>query len=332
VASLFRGITDNWKLKMLAFALAVLLWVVVSAEQVTSSWVTVPLEVQLTDPDFRLTTTELPHEVQVRFTGPGRDLLDLALRRPPLRLTISDVKGPIENRTLDPRSVQVPTQLSVNAVEVRPSFVQLEFSQLSTVMLPVNVRVANRLGDEWAIVDSLRAEPARIRVSGPLEQVRALTSLPTRTVALTSGDTLFSRAVQIDTTGLSGLNIGTRTVQVEGRIDRLVERTITGKEVDVGPGIRIAPEEVNVTLRGPARVVGAVNAELFRIAISIAGIPTRIPDGGFAVPLRVDGLRPGIEATLSPSSVLILPNEPVDSIALPGEPVAEPVEEVQADQ
>ena len=40
-----RFLTDNWQLKLLALALAVLLWVVVSAEQVTSQWIPVPLRI-----------------------------------------------------------------------------------------------------------------------------------------------------------------------------------------------------------------------------------------------------------------------------------------------
>lgn len=323
MASLFRRITDNWKLKMLAVALAVLLWVVVSAEQITSNWVRVPLEVRITDPDFQLTSTDLPREVEVRFTGPGRDLLDLALRRPPLRLTIDDVEELIENRPLNPQAVQVPTQLSVNPVEVRPAFVHLEFRLLSTAMVPVAVRVTNRLGEQWAIVDSLEADPARIRVSGPASEVRTLTSIPTETVTLTADDSIFSEVVAIDTTGLEGLTLSARSVQVEGRIDRLVQRSLSDMPVDVGPGIQIAPQQVDVVLRGPARAVAGVRPELLRIVLSIEGIPTRIPAGGFAVPLRLDGLRPGIRATLTPSSVLILPNEPVDSVALPGSPVTD---------
>lgn len=327
MASLFRRITDNWKLKMLAFAMAVLLWILVSAEQITSNWVTVPLEVQITDPNFQLTTTDLPSEVEVRFTGPGRDLLDLALRRPPLRLTVSDVEEPIENHPLEPRQVQVPTQLSVTAIEVRPAFIRLEFSEMLTAMVPIAVRAANQLGDDWAIVDSLRANPSRVQVSGPVEQVRALTSVPTETVTLTAADTLFSQAVALDTAAVQGLTLSTRSVHVEGRIDRLVQRSIPGVPVDVGPGIRIAPQQVGLVLRGPARVLPAIAPELIRVVLSIQGIPTRIPPGGFAVPLRVDGLRPGVEATLSPSSVLILPNEPVDSVPSAG---AQPPGSVEA--
>ncbi|HEX6069011.1 MAG TPA: hypothetical protein VFZ18_04290, partial [Longimicrobiaceae bacterium] len=73
-----RALTENWQLKLLALALAVLLWVVVSAEQVTSQWIPVPLQINETDPDFELVSTDIPTEVDVRFTGSGRDLVDVA--------------------------------------------------------------------------------------------------------------------------------------------------------------------------------------------------------------------------------------------------------------
>ena len=51
MVSFLRSITENWKLKALAFALAVLVWMVITADPPTSGWFTVPLEVAVTDPN-----------------------------------------------------------------------------------------------------------------------------------------------------------------------------------------------------------------------------------------------------------------------------------------
>src|SRR5690606_5115913 len=116
-----------------------------------------------------IVNSDAPAEVQVRFSGPGRDLLDLALRRPPLRLTVSDIAEPIETRSLDPRMVQLPSQVAVNALDVRPNSVRLEFLRLATVEVPVQVRIAAELGPEWTVGDTVLIEPDRIQVSGPAE-------------------------------------------------------------------------------------------------------------------------------------------------------------------
>ncbi|MEX2583995.1 MAG: hypothetical protein WD766_12010 [Gemmatimonadota bacterium] len=317
--SVFRILTENWKLKVLAFALAVLLWVVISAEQVASNWIRVPLQVQVTDPSYQIASDDLPAEVEVLFTGARSDLFDLGLRRPPLRLTVAEVREPVENRSLDPRMVQIPAQLTVNPLEVRPSSVRLEFTQMQTRSVPVEVRISNELGGEWAIVDSIVSDPPMIQVRGPVERVANAGPIPTEVVDLELGDTTFSRVVQLDTAQVQGLELSTSNVVVSGRFDRVVERRIENVTVDVGPGITILPQEVDVVLRGPRRAVQEVAPGFFRVVVSIGEIPARIPADGVPVPLRIDGLRPDVLATVEPAAVRLFPATPqLDSLFTPG--------------
>lgn len=303
----FRKIARNWKLKTLAFSLAVLLWVAVSSEQITTNWLTVPLQVQVTDSDYRVDTADLPDEVQVRLSGPTRDLLDLAFRRPPFVLTVGGVMNPIETRTLEPRMLQIPGQMGVTPIDVRPSTLRLQFTRIDAKMVPVRVRVTNRLGAEWAVVDTITAEPEQVEVSGPAHLLAPVTEVLTQPFELTSSDSVIDRAVALDTAVLGGLDLSTNSVRLSGRIDRVIERTITDVPVDVGPGVSIIPAEVDVTMRGAESAVRSVNAANFRIVISIGEIPTRIPPGGVVVPLRIDRLRPGVTALLSPGQVRLFP-------------------------
>jgi hypothetical protein len=307
VASFFRRLTENWKLKTLAFALAVLLWVVVSADQVTTTWIGVPLEVQVTDPGYEIVTRDLPREVQVRFAGPGRDLLDLAIRRPPLRLTIREVDDR-EVWALDPRMVQIPGQVAVNPMDVRPGNVRLQFTRVDTRTVPVRVRLDDRLGAEWMIVDSLAAEPSGVRISGPAGSLAGISEVWTVPMEISPRDTLVDEVVPIDTVGLLGLTLSHSAVRVTGRLDRVVERTVTGVPVDVGPGIFIVPRQIDVSLRGPASVVGTVSPPFARVVVAVGEIPERVPPEGIELPLRLDRLRAGVQATLSPSTVRLYPD------------------------
>jgi YbbR domain-containing protein len=318
VASVLRRITNNWKLKVLAFVLAVLLWGVVSAEQVTTSWVWVPLEVEVRDPTFQAVPGVAPLEVEVRFTGPGRDLLDVAVRRPPLRLVLDQIDGEAGTFVLDPRMVQVPRQLAVNALDVRPSLVQLSFAQIDTRAVPVRVRVANRLGPEWAVLDTVRADPTTIVISGPPARVAATDQVFTLPVELTPRDTLFTEVVAIDTTGLSGMGLSIREVRVTALIDRIVERTVSGVPIDIGPGVGVTPQQVTVHLRGPQRALSAVRAGDFRVVVSIGEIPAQIPPEGAVVPLRLDRLRPDVQGTIEPQAARLFPVGPAqDTIPAP---------------
>lgn len=307
MVSFLRRLTENWKLKALAFALAVLLWVVISADQPTTGWFDVPLEVVVTDPNYRLEASEIPSAVEVRFAGPGRDLFDLALRRPSLRLTINEVEDEVEARALEPRMVQLSGRVSVNALDVRPSAVQLRFTRIATAEVPVRPQVAAQLGEEWAIVDTLQTDPATVRITGPARLVEEIDAVTTEPFTLTTQDTVVNEMVALDTASLPGIQLSARTVRVTGRVDRVVQQTLEDVLVDVGPGIGILPRTVNVALRGTQTAVRRVTPGTFRVVISIDEIPPRIPSGGVLVPLRIDGLRPGISATLDPPQVRLFP-------------------------
>lgn len=312
MASFFRRMTGNWKLKTLAVALAVLLWVVVSSEQIVSNWFPVPLEVELTDPDYQLLPSDV-RDVQVRFSGPARDLIDVVVRRPPIRLTINSVTAESGTYELTPRMIQLPGQVSVNALDVRPNTVELHFARVDSRMIPVRVRVNDLLGRDWALVDTLTAEPTVIRIAGPPQRVAARTEIFTEAVGLIPEDTVFRRVVALDTTGFQGLELSARSVEVTGRLDRVIERGIPQVPIAVGPGIRIEPDRVYVLLRGISSIVQGISPTAFRVVIAIEEIPDEIPDEGVVVPLRVDGLPALVQGSVEPAEVRLMPALPPDA-------------------
>lgn len=320
----FRGLTRHWQLKLLAFGLAVLLWVVVSAEQLTSSWISLPFEVQETDPGFQLVAASVPEEVRVRFAGPGRAFLDLALRRPPVLLRIGDVDDVEQVFEVGPSMVRLPDGANVEAYDVDPAFVRLRFRQLAMRDVPVRLRTEG-VDRGWAAMAPLQVSPTTVRISGPPGRIAAIASVSTRPAALPSSEEPFRVRVDLDLAGLAGLEVATRTVVVSGRRERVAERRLAAIPVSVGTGVAVRPTQVDLLLRGPRSVVEAAAAAPLRVVVSIDSIPGQVPPGGITVPLRVEGAPPGVSVTLSPATVQLIPlRMMLDSVQLPGgEPAAE---------
>lgn len=306
--SVLRRITANWKLKLLAFALAVLLWGVVSAEEVTSNWIPLPLEVQMADPDYRLVDGSVPPEVEVRFVGAGRELWDLLIRRPPLVLRVTDVEEAEQSFRLEPDMAQVPRRLAVDPQDVRPSAVRLQFIPLDSRTVPVRVRIGEGLGIGWTLQDSLQVQPQRVRISGPRADVERINSVPTRPVALTPNDSVFSEIVALDTTRFGDLRLSATRVRVTGKIDRVTAVTFLDVPISTGEGAEIRPTEASVQLLGAQKLLRTVGIGDFRVVLALDSIPDQLPAQGLTVPLRVDGLPRGVQATPSPRTVVLLPS------------------------
>ena len=304
---LLRALTGNWQLKLLAIALAVLLWVVISAEQVTSNWIPVPLIVRVTDESFQL-AGDVPREVQVRFTGPGREFFDLAVRRPPLVLTVSEVRDAEQIFDLNPSDVRLPNALDeVSATAVDPGFIRLRFRQTASRTLPVRVDVASGPGRGYTLVGPLRLRPAEVEATGPADQVRRLAAVATVPTTLPSGDSTFTKVVALDTVGLDGVRLSARVVRVSGRVERVVERELEDVAVSVGPGLRIEPARVTVRFRGARSAVEGLARDDFRVVLALDSIPTRVDPDGQPAPLRLEGVPAGLDASVTPAATRIFP-------------------------
>jgi len=245
--------------------------------------------------------------VRVRFAGPGREFIDLAVRKPSLVLRIAEVQDTEQAFELVPSMVRLPDGLEVNAYDVDPAFARLRFRQLARREIPVGITIDTTRAAAWTLVGPLRVTPTRVRVSGPLDRVPALRSVATVAIPIPARDGAFDEEVALDLEPLRGLEISTRTVRVAGRSERVVTRRIPAVPVTFGGGLQLAPEAVEVHLRGGRSAVEAVAPEALRVVLAIDSIPGQVPPGGHAVPVRIEGVDGRIRASTSPATVHLLP-------------------------
>ena len=299
-ARLVRRVTANWGLKVAALALALLLWVVVSAEQVTTQWVPVRVQVVLHDPRLQLTGGAAPAVVDVRFSGSGRDLWELAFRHPVLTLA---VREPSETGiyALEPAMVSVPGRIAVAATDIRPEFVRLSLARLSVRELPVRVRWAGAPGERVEVT------PSHVVVLGAREALAAVDSVATVPVAPAPGDTLVDREVPIDPGSVGGMRSALATVRVRARFPRATVREVPAVTVDAPAGAVVSPLAVVARLEGPAAALEKVNTSALRARLHADSVPRVLPSPGADLPIEVTGLPVGVSAVLLPSHVRVMP-------------------------
>lgn len=301
------NLLQNWRLKLAAFALSVLLWVVLSAEQSTSRWLPVPVEIALRDPAYRLVPTSVPDQVEVRFVGPGRELLELAIQRPRLVVPISEVEDTSELFLLEPRMVQAPNGLAAVPQDVRPGRIRLEFERITRRDIPVAVQISAQPAGGRVLAESLDVSPQRVRVRGPADRLETISAVLTLPLDLSREESNFVRTVPVDTTGLGNLDLGSREVRVSGRVQRIVQQVLQGVPVRVPDGYIASPAEISVVLTGPADPVSTIEPADLRVVVSPADLPSALPAEGALFPVRVDALPNGVRAETRPAVVRIIP-------------------------
>jgi hypothetical protein len=326
-----RRLTARWKLKLTALALAILLWVVVSAEQPTTQWIPVRIDPVVRDPEYVLSGGPDPAVVRVRFRGPGRELWELALERPVLVLPLRDV-GNARSFAVDPAMVSIPEGIrNVQATDVRPAVVRIDLQRLATRTVPVRPRIGTRSLQHYVVPDSPAVLPATVRLTGPEEALAQVESVPTRSFEIVPDDSTFSQRVFLDTTGLHGITVSQQEVRVRGRVERRVDRTFAVVPVTAPEGLAADPAQVAVQVAGPDRVVREIAAPSLRARVPRDSLPATVPGAGMEAPVVVEGVPASVTARAVPARVRIAPAGQAGVVqpgapasALPGTPPPAP--------
>jgi hypothetical protein len=298
-------LTYNWRLKLAALGLAVLIWAVVSSEQVTSQWIPVRVDPVVRDPEYVLGGPTEPAEVRVQFTGPGRELWELALDRPTLVLPLSAV-GDRRAFPVDPSMLRIPSGLSVRVQDIRPAVVRVDLQRLASRVVPVRARIGGRSMERYVVGEDLEILPAEVRITGPADRLAEIQSVTTKRFEIVPvTDSTFSRQVDIDTAGLGGLSFSRAEVRVSGRQDVRGQRILPDVPVSVPEGMTATPARVQVTLQGSQRLLQSTVLPAIRAVVPRDSLPAEIPAAGVDAPLVVQPLSPGVTAV--PQRVRVTP-------------------------
>jgi YbbR domain-containing protein len=276
------GFRHHLGLKFLSLALAALLWLVVSGEQVAERVLRVPLEFTNLPSALEL-VGDAPGQVDVRVRGssgavsrinPG-DLVavvDLRSARPGRRLfhvADDDVRRPF----------------GVDVVQVNPGSVAITFEKSSAKVVPVVPGIDGEPAPGFA-VGAVTSEPSTVEVVGPESALKRLTEAITEPVSV---DGATAPRNELVTVGLADPLLRLRSPQsarvfvtitpapIEWSVPQVPVKIRNGR-----PGAQVQPAQVTVHAKG-ARERAQADASAFEAFVDTAGLRP----GQFTLPVRI---------------------------------------------
>lgn len=304
-------IVRNWQLKLLAFAMAVLLWTVPElGEEARQVLEDVPVRVQLNDPQWAVASGPLPSTVRVTLTGPTRDLLALGMNRPSIVIPVDRVDSPDTTILLRFPWVRMPVGENLVVEELNPSVVNLSFEDIAVGAVPLLPRFRGELPTGLSLARVPELTPSLTRVSGPRSRVESLESLSLRPLDLSRVEASGSFSRPVDTVGMSGLTFAPQEATVRLFVEEATERTLDSIPLDVpalpqDPQILARPLSATVRLTGARSLVEGVDSIAIRVTFSRAVAFSLSPGEQVRVSLSVEGVPPLVEARVEPEWVLL---------------------------
>lgn len=208
----------HWPLKLAALALAVILWIVVQAQETTSQLVTVELRVSV--PPTLALTSSAP-QVRALVSGPGRELIKLYATPLVIQADLPATAGvPRHLLSVEPTDVRVPRSAKVVIQDVEPREIMLDVDRVVRRTVPVALRAVVEAESGFAITGPLRLSPREVQISGPRSLVNAIDSVMTEPIEVRGVTDAFQRTVPLDTARRPLVAVNPREVVLTGRVRR----------------------------------------------------------------------------------------------------------------
>jgi len=258
-------IFHNYKIKLVAFIVAIFIWFVVVTENDYESVIDVPiLPVNLASDKVIL--NNLPASAKVKIKGTGKDLIALGVGRSGrIELDLSNAKD-TKTFVLTPQTVLLSrVSEGIQSTEVlMPDSVVVVLDSFYGKKVPITPKVTVKVAPGFTTVGKLQLKPDSVLISGPRGLVTTIAEIPTIDKAFTDltfdlDENLPLKKPSVDKVGLSG-----RQTHIFQDVQQLIELSVTGIPVEVrhapsNLAVYVVPSTMSLVLEGGGDLLASLN-------------------------------------------------------------------------
>ena len=270
VEKLLRRIfLEDWSLKLLSLAIAVVLWLLVTGQ---NQPVTAHLNVQLNfiRPQSLEISNDPPRTVDVMLTGSRNKLDDLTSLDLVATVDISDQRaGERVLRLADKAQISLPQGIKVDGFQ--PSAIPIRLEEIVERQVTVEPKLEGKPADGFEVY-AVRPSKGSVTVRGPASRVNALQKVMTESIWLAGHKESFTASnLTIDVPDPK-IDLLEPVVSVDVEIgERRIEKNVSGVAVSTSQGGKVQPATTSVTLEGVPSLLDTLKAEDIRIVLDAAG-------------------------------------------------------------
>jgi YbbR domain-containing protein len=270
-----RIFVEDWSLKLLSLAIALVLWLLVTGQ---NEPVTAHVNVQLNfiRPAALEISNDPPRAVDVMLTGSRNKLDDLTTLDLVATVDISDQRaGERVLRLADKAQIVLPQGVKVDGYQ--PSAIPVRLEPIIERQVPIEAKLEGKVADGFEVY-SVLPNKGSVTLRGPESRVTALPKVLTESIWLGGHKESFTApnvAIDVPDPKVDSLD---PVVSVEIEIgERRVEKTVSGVTVSGADGSRAQPASASVTVLGPASLINSLKLEDLKVVVDGNGPKLELP-------------------------------------------------------
>jgi YbbR domain-containing protein len=272
-----RIFLEDWSLKLLSLAIAIVLWLLVTGQ---NEPVTAHLNVQLNfiRPPALEISNDPPRTVDVMLTGSRNKLDDLTSLDLVATVDLADQRaGERVLRLADKAVISLPQGIKIDGFQ--PSAIPIRLEEVVERQINVEPKLEGKPADGFEVY-SAYPNQGSITVRGPASHVNSLQKVMTESIWLAGHKESFTaKGVAIDVPDPK-VDLLEPVVNVNVEIgERRVEKSFSGVSVTTAEGGKVQPATTSVTLLGVASLINSLKPEEVKIILDADLEPRlEIPD------------------------------------------------------
>ena len=266
VEKLLRRIfLEDWSLKLLSLAIAIVLWLVVTGqnEPVTAH---VNVHLNFIRPQLLEISNDPPQTVDVMLTGSRNKLDDLTALDLVATVDLSEQRaGERVLRLADKAQISLPQGVKVDGFQ--PSAIPIRLEPILERQITIEPKLEGKPADGYEVY-AVRPSKGSVTVRGPESRVNALQRVLTESIWLSGHkETFTASSVGIDVADAK-VDLLDPVVNVEIEIgEQRVEKSFSGVAVSAADGQNTQATTTSVTVLGPASLIATLKAEDLKIVL-----------------------------------------------------------------
>lgn len=269
-----RIFVEDWSLKLLSLAIAIILWLAVTGQ---NQPVTAHVNVQLNfiRPQSLEISNDPPRTVDVMLTGSRNKLDDLTSLDLVATVDISDQRaGERVLRLADKAKIALPQGIKIDAFQ--PSAIPIRLEEIVDRQVSVEPKLEGKPADGFEVY-SVYPNKASVAVRGPESRVNALQKIATESIWLAEHKESFTASnVALDVPDPK-VDLLEPMVSVAVEIgERRIEKNFSGVAVTTADNAKVQPATTSVTLLGVASYLNALKPEEFKVVLDGPNLEPRL--------------------------------------------------------
>ena len=269
-----RIFIEDWSLKLLSLAIAIVLWMLVTGQ---NQPVTAHVNVQLNfiRPPALEISNDPPRTVDVMLTGSRNKLDDLTSLDLVATVDISDQRsGERILRLADKAKIALPQGIKVDGFQ--PSSIPIRLEEIVERQVGVDPKLEGKPADGFEVY-SVFPNKGSVAVRGPASHVNALQKVATESIWLAGQKESFTaQNVALDVADAK-VDLLEPMVNVAVEIgERRIEKTFSNVTVTTEDGGKVQPATTSVTLLGVASFLDSLKPEELKVVLEGNALEPRL--------------------------------------------------------